>query len=160
MALPLTLVYVGKRVFCPTTSPLTKASFQCGFLFLFLELPCYVTLLCGAEQLPNFISEWSQECLIPLVKAFTKVKFKEKKNQLGLTPDRCLFHKVFCFPLRRGKYNNTGRLPVLLCYVTWVFFYCYLWGFDKELITWKIIVSLGGIILKINVPLFQKNITL
>lgn len=97
------------------------------FSFLLLELPCYVTLLCGVEQLPNLISEAKAKsvlCLIPLVKAFTKVK--SQKNQLGLTPDRCMFFKGF----RRGWGNKTGRLPILLCYVTWSFFflsfYCYL----------------------------------
>lgn len=56
VALPLTIFYVGESVLCLTTNPLTKL-ISMWFSFLPLELPCYITLLCGVEQLSSLISE-------------------------------------------------------------------------------------------------------
>lgn len=45
------------RCLLPGQKPTRQSFISVRFSFLLLELPCYVTLLCGVEQLPNLISE-------------------------------------------------------------------------------------------------------
>lgn len=102
---------VAESALCWTTNPLTKASLQCGFLFLPLALPCYITLLCGVEQLSDLISEGEATSMLYLWWNLPPRQNSTGPNSIVL--GRCL---VFCYCViynKREKNRKASHFAVL-----------------------------------------------